>query len=185
MKILKYIFIILIICINTAWCDENHINETTNILNQMFFSGSGNTLIDSIIVRGIDPITNDEIDSIILSREGLTGLSRLSKAVRETPIIQDAIRGLQEAERGGGEGERPSMVVDAVAAALVAAGEEVDDDRRKAIHEKVKTKEGRKAALANPAINAQYEAVRAAKAKEKADAAKKSAKAADDDLSAF
>ena len=88
-------------------------------------------------------------------------------------------------ERGGGEGERPSMVVDAVVAALEAAGETVDEGRKATIHEKVKTKEGRKAALANPAINAEYERVRAAKAKAKADAAKKAAKEEGADLSAF
>lgn len=70
MKILKYMSIILIVCINTAWCDENHINETTTPLNQLFLSGSENTLLDSVIVTGIDPIPNDEIDSIILSRKG-------------------------------------------------------------------------------------------------------------------
>jgi len=70
MKTLKYMFIISIVCINTAFCDENYANDITETPNQMFFSGSGNTLIDSIIVRGIDPIPNDKIDSIILSREG-------------------------------------------------------------------------------------------------------------------
>ena len=88
-------------------------------------------------------------------------------------------------ERGGGEGERPSMVVDAVVAALEAAGEEVSDERKTSIHEKVKTKEGRKAALANPAINAEYERVRAAKAKAKLDTAKKLAKEEGADMSAY
>ncbi len=88
-------------------------------------------------------------------------------------------------ERGGGEGERPSMVVDAVVAALEASGETVGEDRKKSIHEKVKTKEGRKAALANPAINAEYEAVRTAKQKAKLDAAKKLAKDSDTGLEDF
>ena len=88
-------------------------------------------------------------------------------------------------ERGGGEGERPSMVVDAVVAALEAAGEIVDEARKATIHEKVKTKEGRKAALANPAINAEYERVRAAKAKAKLDTAKKLAKEEGADMSAY
>ena len=63
-------FIILIVCINTAFCDENYTDDITEAPNQMFLSSSGNTVIDSIIVRGIDPIPDDKIDSIILSREG-------------------------------------------------------------------------------------------------------------------
>ena len=62
-------------------------------------------LVSNLLATGLEPqLVRGTLRGLtILSREGLAGLSRLSKAVRETPIIQDAIRGLQEAERGGGE----------------------------------------------------------------------------------
>ena len=65
-------------------------------------------------------------------------------------------------------GPRPSMVIDAVVAALEAQGESVDDTRRATIAVTVKGKEGRERALENPLIRAQYETIRATRAAERA-----------------
>lgn len=98
----------------------------------------------------------------------------------------EMLAGGEWAERVEGEA-RPSMVVAAIVAALVEAGETVDDDREAAIREKTKGPEGRKAALANVVFNAHYERIKLEHAKERADAAKKAAKGADilDDLAAY
>ena len=58
--------------------------------------------------------------------------------------------------------------MDAIAELLVEADKPVDDEKRKAIAEKVKTKEGRDGAMANAAIAARYEKKRADRAAEKA-----------------
>ena len=71
------------------------------------------------------------------------------------------------AEKKAG-GPRTSILVDAIAELLVEAGKPVDDEKRKAIAEKVKTKEGRDGAMANAAIAARYEKKRADRAAEKA-----------------
>ena len=71
-------------------------------------------------------------------------------------------------------GPRTSILVDAIAELLLESGKSVDDEKRKAIADKVKTKEGRESAMANPAIAARYEKKRADRAAEKAaDAAAK------------
>jgi len=106
-------------------------------------------------------------------------------AVESFETLYERLTGGEWVKAREGGGPRPSMVVDAIVAALVDAGEEVDDTRRAGIVEKVKTKEGRAAALANPAIKAQYEAVRAEAAKAKAKAAKDAAKTSESDLSEF
>ena len=98
---------------------------------------------------------------------------------------KEVLAGGEWSERGGGEGPRPSMVIEAVVAALEEAGETVDTDRRAKIEGMVRDKDGRKAALANPAINAHYESAKADRAKVKAKAAKDAAKGAETDLSAF
>lgn len=76
---------------------------------------------------------------------------------------------------GEGPGTRPSLVADAVRAALLADGEDVSDERYAAIREKVKGADNRKGALANVKIKAHYERIaaerqtaRAAKAAEDA-----------------
>jgi hypothetical protein len=76
---------------------------------------------------------------------------------------------------GEGGGVRPSMLVDAIVAALIAEGEEVNDERRDLIALKLKADgedvpedvrqtadQKRKKALANPAINAEYERIKLA-----------------------
>ena len=71
-------------------------------------------------------------------------------------------------------GIRPSMVCDAIVAALEANGEKVDDERRDAIREKIKDPEKRKGATADPAVKAQLEKIKADRAVTRAkDAAKK------------
>ncbi|MFQ5741975.1 MAG: hypothetical protein ACE5HV_00120 [Acidobacteriota bacterium] len=80
-------------------------------------------------------------------------------------------------ERKEGVGPTPTMVVEAIARALERAGEAVDDERRAAIKAKITSddkeeqKKLRANALANPAVNAEYEAIKAEKAQERADAA--------------
>ena len=76
-------------------------------------------------------------------------------------------------------GARPSMVVDAVVAALIADGQEVSDKRRAGIVGKVKTAAGRKRAMDNPQIKAHYEDLRAKAAAARAKKAKATAKTAD------
>jgi len=73
-------------------------------------------------------------------------------------------------------GPRPTMVVDAVVAALIAAGQKVDDARRAKIAEKLKTNDARQAALKDARVSAEYEKLRAAKAAERAKAAADKAK---------
>jgi len=63
-----------------------------------------------------------------------------------------------------GAGARPSLVVDAIIAALVAAGQVVDEARKAGIVEKTKDKADRDAALANPVIKAEYERIKAERA---------------------
>ena len=71
-------------------------------------------------------------------------------------------------------GPRPSLIADAIIAALVAVGEKVDEGRAATIREKVKDKSTREGALNDPVIKAQYEAIKSARAAERAkDAAKK------------
>ena len=70
--------------------------------------------------------------------------------------------------REGAAGPRPSLVIDAVVAFLVAHGETVDEARMESIKAKVSDKAGRAKALANPGIQAEYDKIRAARAAEKA-----------------
>jgi len=77
-------------------------------------------------------------------------------------------------------GPRPSMVVNAVIAALMADGQEIGEDRLKRITETVKTAEGRQQAMNNPIIKAQYETLRAQAAAERAHEAAEAATEAED-----
>ena len=86
---------------------------------------------------------------------------------------------------GEGPGPRVNLLVDAIVAAIEADGGEVNDERKTAIRTKVSEADGRKGALANPAIASQYEAIRAKRAAEKAKEAATKAKASETDLSAF
>lgn len=61
-------------------------------------------LVSNLLGTGLEPtLVRGTLRGLtILGREGLAGLSKLSKVVRETPIIQDALRGLLEAPEAGG-----------------------------------------------------------------------------------
>lgn len=87
-------------------------------------------------------------------------------------------------KREGGEGTRPSLVVEAVIRAKEAAGLPVDRDAILAKYSGKDGEEARKTALANPQVKAAYEALRAEAATERA---KKAAAAAGEpgDLSAI
>lgn len=61
---------------------------------------------------------------------------------------------------GEGPGTRPSLVADAIKAALEKAGQTVDEERYATIREKVKGNENRKAALAIPEVAVEYERLR-------------------------
>lgn len=73
-------------------------------------------------------------------------------------------------------GDRPSMVCDAICAALEANGEKVDDERRTKVREMIKDKDTLAGAKKDPAVKAQLERIKAeraiARAKEAAKAAK-------------
>ncbi len=81
-------------------------------------------------------------------------------------------------ERAEGMGPRPSLIADAIIAALREAKQKVDGDREAAIREKVKEKTIREGALKDPAIKAHFEAGKAARAAERAQKAADAAKGA-------
>ena len=81
---------------------------------------------------------------------------------------------------GEGPGTRPSLVADAVRAALIADGEEVSDERYAAIREKVKGAENRKGALANVKIKAHYERLALERQAARSAAAMEAAEASED-----
>ena len=62
-------------------------------------------LVSNLLGTGMEPaLVRGTLRGLtLLSREGLAALPRISKAVRSTAIFQDAVRGLQAGERGGGE----------------------------------------------------------------------------------
>ncbi len=91
--------------------------------------------------------------------------------------MQEQLRGgtwVEKAEAG----PRPSLIADAIIAALTAAGEKVDDARAASVREKVKDKATRDGALKDPVIKAEYEAIKAARAALRAKEAAKVAKGA-------
>ena len=103
----------------------------------------------------------------------------------DADTAEEAFLSMQEQLQGGTwvekaeVGPRPSLIADAIIAALNAAGQTVDDARAASIREKVKDKATRDGALKDPVIKAQYEAIKAARAAERAKAAAKAAKGAE------
>jgi len=85
--------------------------------------------------------------------------------------------------KGAGAGPRPSMVLDAVIAVLVANGVDDSEDLRKEVGEKLGEEGARKAALGDPAINAEFLKLKALSAAARAN--KAAAKAADAGESTF
>ena len=69
-KILTYTIIILIIIINPTWSDEQSKTEASAQQNLMFLDSPDNILLDSVLVKETDPVPDDEIKSIILSKKG-------------------------------------------------------------------------------------------------------------------
>ena len=89
--------------------------------------------------------------------------------------MQEQLKGgtwVEKAEAG----PRPSLIADAIIAALKSAGQTVDEKRAGAVREKVKDKATRDGALKDPVIKAEYEAIKAERAVERAKAAKALAK---------
>ncbi len=91
--------------------------------------------------------------------------------------MQEQLRGGTWVEKAEG-GPRPSLIADAIIAALTAAGQTVDDKRAAGVREKVKDKATREGALKDPVIKAQYEAIKAARAATRAKEAAAAAKGA-------
>ena len=92
--------------------------------------------------------------------------------------MQEQLKGGTWVERAEGLGPRPSLIADAIIAALKESKQKVDDTRAAAIREKVKDKAVREGALKDPAIKMHFEAAKAKRAAEKADKAAADAKGA-------
>lgn len=91
--------------------------------------------------------------------------------------MQEQLRGgtwVEKAEAG----PRPSLIADAIIAALLSAGQKVDDARAAGVREKVKDKAIRDGALKDPVIKAEYESIKATRAANRAKEAAKAAKGA-------
>jgi len=99
------------------------------------------------------------------------------EAVEAFETVLERLKADDWVRMGEGPGTRPSMVADAIKAAIEKGGETVDEERYARIMEKVKGPEARKAALATPAFAAEYERIKSERAAEKY--AKAAAKAAE------
>ena len=143
------------------------------------------------ITQGLDTLPKD-----IQNRLALHGLSQKLgdsyASIKDVGDSVEACRTIQERLNLGdwvkareGAGPRPTMVVDAVVAALIADGQDVSDDRKAKIVKVLADKDERKAALADPVIKAQYETIRAAAAAKRAKEAKAEAKKEGGNLSKF
>ncbi len=75
-------------------------------------------------------------------------------------VLFERLAGGEWVKTREGGGIRPSMVADAVKAALVEQGETVDEVRYLTIKEKLKTADDRERALANKGIKAHYDRIR-------------------------
>ena len=84
-----------------------------------------------------------------------------------------------------GAGPRPSVLVDAVVAALEENGETVDSDRRAKIKAQLADSEKKKHAMNNPLFRAHYARIKAENATAKAAAAAQSAENTETDLGDF
>jgi len=70
MKLLIYLFIFWIVSLNSASSDDNSLAEKISSQNPVFFQNQENTILDTVIVRGMDIQSENELDSIILSKKG-------------------------------------------------------------------------------------------------------------------
>ncbi len=101
--------------------------------------------------------------------DGYANSDSVSDAEEMFLTLHERLIGGEWVKAREGGAVRPSMVVEAVIACLVANGEEVTDERREAIRTKLKTNEARSRALANPAINDEYKRIRDERDKAKLD----------------
>lgn len=105
-----------------------------------------------------------------------------AKSDGSADTAEDKFLAMQEQLTGGvwvtesEAGDRPSMVCDAIIAALEANGEKVDDARRAAVREKIKDKDVLAGAKKDPAVKAQLERIKAERAVARAKEAAKAAK---------
>lgn len=105
-----------------------------------------------------------------------------AKSDGSADVAEEKFLAMQEQLTGGvwvtesEAGDRPSMVCDAVCAALEANGEKVDDDRRASIREKIKDKDVLAGAKKDDAVKAQLERIKAERAVARAKDAAKAAK---------
>ena len=99
--------------------------------------------------------------------------------------MQEQLQAGTWVERSEGVGPRPSMIADAIIAALRSSKQKVDETRELQIREKVKDKAVREGALKDPAIKAEYEAAKAARAAERAKKAAEAAKGQKVEVSGF
>jgi hypothetical protein len=104
---------------------------------------------------------------------GVKGI--VDDAIENAEAIVEMLKNGEWTERAEGVGPRPSMVADAIVAALVKQGETVNETRAATIREKVKDKATREGALKNPLIKAVYEQMRLEKAAERVREAEKAA----------
>lgn len=100
----------------------------------------------------------------------------VSDAIDNCAAVVELLQAGTWTERAEGVGPAPSMVAEAIVAALKKKGERVEETRANAIREKVRDKATREGALADPAIKAEYEAAKAARAAERAKEAATAAK---------
>ena len=100
----------------------------------------------------------------------------------DASVAEELFLSMQEQLRGGTwvekaeAGPRPSLIADAIIAALTATGQEVNASRAAEIREKVKDKATRDGALKDPVIRGQYEVIKAERATARANAALEAAK---------
>ncbi|MFC1541645.1 outer membrane protein assembly factor [Candidatus Latescibacterota bacterium] len=70
MRLLSYILIFLIISADFALCEDNSTTEINSDRSTLSFRERENTALDSVIIKGIEPLTEDELRNIILSTSG-------------------------------------------------------------------------------------------------------------------
>ena len=117
--------------------------------------------------------------------DSYASISDLEESIETALSVQERLQLGDWVKAREGAGPRPTMVVDAVVAALIADGQDVSDERKAKIVTVLSDKDERKAALKDPVIEAQYEGIRAAAAAKRAKEAKAEAKKEGGNLSKF
>lgn len=90
--------------------------------------------------------------------------------------MQEQLKAGTWVERAEGVGPRPSLIADAIIAALMESNQKVDNARANAIREKVKDKAVREGALKDPVIKKHFELAKIKRAQERLDATTEKAK---------